>query len=324
MPNERGKGGGPPDQRRPSAFEGDDTSAHGRPALPRTASTGAPRTASTGAPRTTSTGAPRQTGTAMPALQASAGKAAPGAPKKTGELKTVATSGATTAPKQLTVHQKAQLSSAFADAKRERQREAFFGSTTSSGARLATGTEFKALPPTFDGKTPHPSLTGRDLWKAVQAPAQSGEGARSGTLYRQVLFQFAVAHNPRYAPDAPERPRGHIFVWDVSRAMGCEIPHFVGAKELSLGQTVDWLRHEGPMRGWIRIDASETFDQAEAGLMVVALPREVRLKHMAVVYPQDPPSDYRPLLCGAGLQCGWGLTAAQLFGTGATDYFAHP
>jgi hypothetical protein len=133
-----------------------------------------------------------------------------------------------------------------------------------------------------------------------------------------------VAHNARYEPDAPERPRGHIFVWDVSRAMGCEVPHFVGAKELSLGQTVDWLRHEGPMRGWVRLDGSETFEHAAAGYLVVAVPKEVRLKHLAVVYPQSPPADFRPLMCGAGVQRGWGLTAAQLFGTSAAEFFTHP
>src|SRR5439155_20490606 len=97
-----------------------------------------------------------------------------------------------------------------------------------------------ALGKTFDGITPANELTNRDLFKAVQAPVQSREGRRGKDLYQQVINQFAVGNNARYQPDGPDRGRAHIFIWDLSRAMNCEVPHFFGANEMSLGQTIDW------------------------------------------------------------------------------------
>jgi hypothetical protein len=136
-----------------------------------------------------------------------------------------------------------------------------------------------------------------------------------------VLAQFAVAANPRYADDAPGKPRGHIFVWDVSRAMNCEIPHFVGARELTLAQTVDWVRHEGPMRGWARVTDAAIYDAADAGHLVVAIPREIRVKQIAIVAPQEPQP--RPLLTGAALLRGAHLGTREMFGVAACDCFFH-
>jgi hypothetical protein len=211
------------------------------------------------------------------------------------------------------------MGSQFASGAIQRKRSSFLGTdpgTVKAVEEPEAATEYEP-----DGITPHPELTGRDVWKAVKAPIQSREGRRSRELLEQVLAQFAVGTNPRYGDDAPGKPRGHIFVWDVSRAMNCEIPHFVGARELTLAQTVDWLRHEGPMRGWARVTDAAIYEAAEAGLLVVAIPREVRVKHIAIVAPQQP--QLRPLLTGAALQRGAHLAAKDMFGVAACDCFAH-
>jgi hypothetical protein len=177
---------------------------------------------------------------------------------------------------------------------------------------------------TFDGETAPHELQERDVWKAVVAPVQSRAIKRSRGLLQQVLAQFAVGTNPRYEADSPSRPRAHVFVWDVSRAMGCEIPHFLGAKELSLGQTVDWLRLEGPMNGWKRTDEDDAFARANAGQLVLVMPKDVKAKAMGIVMPGRPtPSGDLPL-CGAMLQRGYKLTTQQLLGVRQVELFWHP
>lgn len=236
-----------------------------------------------------------------------------------------ATATAPAAPRQpqgLTDHQKSQLGSVFGSGRVERQRASMLGTSTDPGSRKAVIEEPAEPDYEPDGTTPHPAVTQRDLWKAVKAPLSSREGARSRERYEQVVAQFAVGHNPRYAEDAPGKPRGHIFVWDVSRAMQCEIPHFVGAKELTLVQTCDWLRHEGPMRGWLKIGTDDAFAMADKGLLVVAMPKELRLRHMAIVLPQD--EAMHPLLTGAGLSIGVNVPPMKMVGANLLECFYHP
>lgn len=224
----------------------------------------------------------------------------------------------------LTAHQKSQLGSGFVDNAAERRRSSLLAVTTPSAPSLRNDAAPQASPSlTFDGTDAPPQLKNRDVWKAVQAPLQSAPGKRSRKLYENVLRQFALATNPRYDDDAPGKIRGHIYVWDVSRAMGCEIPHFVGAKELTLAQTCDWLRHEGPMRGWKRVSDVEIYERANAGHLVIALPRDARTKHIAIVSPQEAPADNSPRLEGVCLRRGHGVHPRDMFGSKPVDCFWH-
>lgn len=220
----------------------------------------------------------------------------------------------------LTSHQKATYGSGFADTSAERRRNSLLAMPAAAPVR-ASSTELPRLTEKFDGTNVPAALQGRDLWKAVQAPLQSAPGKRSKAEYAQVVLQFGVTNNPRYADDAPGKGRGHIFVWDVSRAMGCEIPHFVGAKELSLVQTCDWLRHEGPMRGWKRLNDYEVIEAANAGYLVVVMPKDRANRHIAIVAPQEDTN--RPLLTGVGLTRSNGAQARELFGTQPLECFFH-
>jgi hypothetical protein len=225
-------------------------------------------------------------------------------------------------PESMTAHQRQALGSAFMDAKKARLQSALLG--TNPGTRSDDAEEVSVVTRKFDGEQAPEELQRRDVWKAVQAPVQSREGKRSRDLLDQVIRQFAVATNPRYSEDGPGRPRAHIFVWDVSRAMGCEVPHFVGAKELTLAQTCDWLRHEGPMRGWRRVAEYEVLNTVEQGQLVVAMPKDIKVKLMAVVAPQEPPEDMKPRLTGACLKRGVGLTPMEAFGVRPVEFFTHP
>jgi hypothetical protein len=246
-------------------------------------------------------------------------------PRVTGSFTTPSTQpGAVTQPKALTTHQKQMLSSAFQDAARMQALKSVVGNTGESRRDEADDDdEATTLGARFDGTTPAPELTARDLFKAVQAPVQSREGRRSKNLYQQVIQQFAIGHNPRYEPDGPGQPRGHIYVWDVSRAMNCEVPHFVGTKELTLAQTCDWIRHEGPARGWRRAAAKDAVKAAQAGQLVLVLPKEVRLKQVGVVLPAAPDADGRPRVAAAAVKMGANLSVYEALGVFAAEYFVH-
>lgn len=225
----------------------------------------------------------------------------------------------------LTKHQKSQLGSGFNDSAAERRRNSLLAANIPSGvSRNPFGDEEPTnIAVRYDGKEVPAALQNRDLWKAVQAPLQSREGKRSRELYEVLLKQFGVLVNPRYAEDAPGKLRGHIFVWDVSRAMNCEIPHFVGAKELTLAQTCDWVRHEGPMRGWKRVLGDDVFTVANEGKLVVALPREARTKFVCVVQPQERSDDGAPRLTGIALQRAVDAHPRDMFGARAIDCYYH-
>jgi hypothetical protein len=175
----------------------------------------------------------------------------------------------------------------------------------------------------FDGSKPAPELTSKDIWRALNPPMQSREGKRSCDAYEQVINQFAVGSNPRYEPDAPDKPRAHIFVWDVTKAMNAEIPHFVGPKEMSLGQTVDWVRMEGPMRGWRKVSLIEALEQAQQGFPVVAVPKDPRTKMIAMVRPAPPGPNGQPRFATAGKARANDLGLLEALGVFAAEYFAH-
>ena len=265
-------------------------------------------------------GSPDQKKPAAPAK----GTAAPRTSTGSIPVQTQKPSEYSTNSSMLTKHQKSALGSQFADSSAERRRNSLLQTSVPSGAGPFAEEESTSVGMKFDGKEVPAVLQGRDVWIAVQAPLQSREGRRSKEIYEMVIKQFGVTVNPRYADDAPGKIRGHIFAWDVSRAMNCEIPHFVGAKELSLAQTCDWVRHEGPMRGWKRVsEAGEIVEIANSGKMVVALPRETRTKHIALVAPQAVPDDGSPRLTGICLKRDLNVHPREMFGAKAVDCFWH-
>lgn len=244
------------------------------------------------------------------------------AAKATAELKD-APSAMTSDSSMLTKHQKSQLGSQFADSSAERRRNSLLAMPMVGQPAEVDDDEPTAVGMKFDGQEVPKALQGRDVWIAVQAPLQSREGKRSRELLENVIKQFGVTVNPRYGEDAPGKGRGHIFVWDVSRAMNCEIPHFVGAKELTLAQTCDWVRHEGPMRQWKRLTADQAVEVANSGKLVIALPRETRTKHIAIVAPQEAPADGTPRLTGICLKRDLAVHPRDMFGSKPIDCFFH-
>ncbi len=149
----------------------------------------------------------------------------------------------------------------------------------------------------YDGTRPAPGTTNVRAWEPINAPLQGSSANRNRATYDNVLNQFAVGVNPRYA-----RREGNtycnIFVWDATRAMGAEIPHWVDAngnhapvgrgRELDANATNQWLNTHGGRFGWRAVSAEEAQRLANQGHPTVASWRNPGgIGHIAMVRPGD-------------------------------------
>ncbi|MBS1151852.1 MAG: Muramidase (flagellum-specific) [Myxococcaceae bacterium] len=139
--------------------------------------------------------------------------------------------------------------------------------------------------PQYDGRRPAPGVANTRAWEPVTAPVRSNASNRSRGLYDDVVNQFAVGVNLRYA-----RRDGNtycnIFVWDVTKAMGAEIPHWVNGRELDANSCNSWLRSQGAAHGWKQLSASEAQAAANRGQPAVASwNNPVGIGHIAMVRP---------------------------------------
>jgi len=98
-------------------------------------------------------------------------------------------------------------------------------------------------------------------WVPANVPLKSAASERSPALYDAVIDQFVVEKNPRYRRDQQGKGETYcnIFVWDVTRAMGAEIPHWVDQEnnptvlgkgiELDANAVIQWLQNRGKNQG---------------------------------------------------------------------------
>jgi hypothetical protein len=103
--------------------------------------------------------------------------------------------------------------------------------------------------------------------------------------------------------------------------MGCEIPHFVGGREVTLAQAVDWLRINGHARGWRKTALDRALEVAASGCMCVAVPKDTKKKLIAVVRPGDEDGELR---VAAGVpERGNNLSVEEALGTTEIEIFSH-
>ena len=153
--------------------------------------------------------------------------------------------------------------------------------------------------------SPKPSLPGAATPKSkpVDAPETSAVGNRKRETYKKVIDQFDVSKNKRY--EQGKNGQGHvtskycnIFVWDVTRAMGAEIPHWVDTKgnptsfgvgyELDANGTVDWMNNHGTKHGWRKVDDKEAQRMANEGHPAAVLWKNPGgIGHVAMVRPGE-------------------------------------
>lgn len=141
--------------------------------------------------------------------------------------------------------------------------------------------------------------------------------------------QLRVTESPRYRP-WQGRTWCNVFSWDATRALGCEIPHWVltdgtpalpfspGSRELSANLTHEWLHQHGEKHGW-RILA--TYDlaamRADLGYPAVAIWKHPTggHGHIALLIPGDR-------IVQAGSKNGT-MTLAAGFGDKTPEFWTH-
>ena len=121
-------------------------------------------------------------------------------------------------------------------------------------------------------------------WIAANPPLTNHVGERDAEIYRSVIDQFHVESNERYRVGKMNGNDTYcnIFAWDVTRAMGAEIPHYVyestgepasaggaGIREQTANDVNDWLNTYGAVYGWKKVTAEEAQRYANMGMPAV-------------------------------------------------------
>lgn len=169
---------------------------------------------------------------------------------------------------------------------------------------------------TFDGKTPAPGTTEKRRSYPASPPLRNAPGNRSRATYNAVIDQFAAGTNPRYAQkrDANNKIVStycNIFAWDITSAMGAEIPHWIDKQgnpvgfnkgnELNANATNKWLHRHGSRFGWRKVTLDDAVARANAGYPVVASWANPKgIGHIAVIRPGNPDPIGGPWMAQAG------------------------
>lgn len=222
-----------------------------------------------------------------------------------------------------TVYQKQMQSSGFYEDDEKTQTEVLLGNASKPRLDEDEEDEVTVTTALHDGLLPAKEVTSVDTWKAVNAPMTSKPGRRTAIVYQNVIEQFAAGYNQRYVVEDPKQSKTHIFVWDVTRAMNCEVPHFAGGREMTLGQMVDWLRYEGPTRGWKKANAQQAAEAADRGEAVLAVPQDGKQRAIAVVRPGGLDDSGYPRVAAAVDEVGNDMAAPEALKTKLIAYFTH-
>ena len=131
--------------------------------------------------------------------------------------------------------------------------------------------------------------------EAVTPFYTNGIAFRRADLYNQVIDQFDVKNNPRYTPRYSDEGElltyCNILAWDVTSAMGAEIPYELRDEKGIVYQYQNvprmntWLSgSEGRAAGWRPATEAEAIANANEGKPTVSLHPT---KHIQVVRPQQ-------------------------------------
>ncbi|SMC34739.1 hypothetical protein [Papillibacter cinnamivorans] len=164
---------------------------------------------------------------------------------------------------------------------------ASFGSGYSSASGLSSLSGLSVSSAGASAKSPVSSgsaVLPASSWMAAVPSVTGDESCRSPELLNAVLSQFQVETAERYRPHKNGSDTYcNIYVWDVTGAMGAEIPHYVdpetgapreypdvkGASELSANGISSWLTQYGSRYGWTEVDAKTAQEYANRGCPAV-------------------------------------------------------
>lgn len=175
-------------------------------------------------------------------------------------------------------------------------------------------------------------------WLPVTPVIASGPMDRSAGLLERVIRQFRFGVNPRYAVGQQGLGETYcnIAVWDVTRALGCELPHWVDSQgdptgpgrgsELDANALILWVRNRGPGRGWRKLQtAAEALERANKGYPTVALwLNPGGIGHVAMVRPGTMHPTKGVPIAQAGAVNGDDLYLVDGFGNrGPIEFWTH-
>ena len=167
-------------------------------------------------------------------------------------------------------------------------------------------------------------------WQVLDGDIANKRGERSLLTYRDVLSQFHVEVNPRYAP-RQGTTFCNIYVWDCTRALGCEVPHWVGpagqavppgqGTETTANALLPWFIRRGPAEGWKEVYPQDALVHVQEGRPCVAQYTAPRGHgHIAMVLP-GPNGSLN--VAQAGGKCLFDVPLKTGFGTCTPRFFIH-
>lgn len=199
-------------------------------------------------------------------------------------------------------------------------------------AQLSASVRTASSTPTYNGSRPAPGTTDTNAARPLNPPVTNNPAHRSAAAYSNVVNQFAVGNNPRYA-HRDGNTYCNIFIWDVTRAMGAEVPHWVNnngtpmkygqGHELDANDTNTWLRQHGAEHGWRKVSAAEAQKLANVGHPAIASWNNPGgIGHIAIVRPGSINSN-GPEIAQAGSRNLNDTHVRETFGNRPVEYFVN-
>jgi len=171
-------------------------------------------------------------------------------------------------------------------------------------------------------------------WMPTCPVTKGGLSTRSPEAYLTIIDQFLVDVRERYRP-REGKTYCNIFVWDVTSALGAEIPHWMSptgapagpdvpfASRVTINQMRNWLVDRGAKYGWTRVSVTDAIARAARGFPTVAFRESVEGSgHAAMLLPLYS-SGGEPLVAQAGGRCFSRGRLSEAFGDKAPEFWTH-
>jgi hypothetical protein len=157
--------------------------------------------------------------------------------------------------------------------------------------------------------------------------------SRSAAIYAAVLDALPLFDSPRYQP-RDGLTFCNIFVWDATRLLGCEVPHWVGddgtpcamghGREQTANDMSMWLAAHGAKHGWLETTAADARARANQGVpAIVSWWNPSGAGHIAMVRPGEIHPEKGPCIAQAGRRNFRDGHVLDGFGHRNVEYFVH-
>jgi hypothetical protein len=149
----------------------------------------------------------------------------------------------------------------------------------------------------------NPSMKDPRAWIEVTPDLFVAPESRSADTYVAAMKQFEVETNPRYVRGHDGDPKNgqetycNIFLWDCTKALRCEVPHWVDpatgvevpigkGKELSANGVCDWFATHALKFGWMSCGKQQAQARATKGFPTVVLWKNTGgIGHVGMILP---------------------------------------